>query len=143
MNSETQPKPLQLHVLDAQDEIKDAEQNVAAQQDTAGQKPGKWATVRNIVAVIALVGLVGALAWKHDELRYWTLGPSPQTVRTDLETLMAQAAQDVNDYRTQTSKLPDELPNPALAMVVNYKRDGDARYTLSAAIGQITLQQSY
>jgi hypothetical protein len=142
MSDDIQPKPLHSQVLDAQDEIKDAQQNVAAQDD-ARRKPGSWAAARNIVAVIALVGLVGALAWEQDELRYWVMGPSPQSLRTDLEALMAQAAQEVNDYRTQTGKLPDQLPNPALAMVVNYKRDGDAQYTLSAAIGQITLQQSY
>ncbi|MCC9000605.1 MAG: hypothetical protein LM522_14125 [Candidatus Contendobacter sp.] len=142
MNNETQSNPLQSHVLDAQDEVKDAQQNVAA-QDAARKKPGFWPAARNIVAVIALIGLVGALAWKQDELRYWIVGPSPQTLRADLEAIMAEAAQDVNNYRIQTGKLPDQLPNPALTMVVNYKRDSDAQYTLSAAIGQIRIEQSY
>ena len=56
---------------------------------------------------------------------------------------MAEAVQDINNYRTRTGNLPDELPNPALAMVVNYKRDGDARYILSATLGQIILEERY
>ena len=142
MNDDDQSKPLQSHVLAAQDEIREAKQ-IAADQDATRQKPGGWPAARNIVAVIALVGLVGALAWKHDELRYWTMGPSPQTLRADLEALMAEAAQDVNTYRDRMGSLPDELPNPALAQVVNYQRHGDAQYTLSGTLGRITLEQRY
>ncbi|MDQ5911620.1 MAG: hypothetical protein QG599_3718, partial [Pseudomonadota bacterium] len=95
------------------------------------------------IAVIAVVSFVGVLAWQQRPLRYWLLGPSPQTMRADLEMLMAQAAQDVNDYRDRTGNWPEQLPNPALAALVNYQYHGNARYTLSARYGQITLEQSY
>ena len=138
MNNDLQPNALQSQILAAQDEINDA-QTTAAQKSAHQARRG---ISSQLSAVIAVVSFVGLLIWQRDQLR-WLVGPSPQTMRADLETLMAQAVQDVNAYHGRTGNWPERLPNPALAAVVNYQYHGNAHYTLSAQHGPITLEQHY
>lgn len=140
MNNDLQPNSLQSQILAAQGEINDAKQAAAAQKSA---RHARWGASPQIIAVIAMVSFVGVLVWQQHPLRYWLAGPSPQTMRADLETLMAQAVQDVNAYHDRTGNWPERLPNPALAALVNYQYHGNAHYTLSAKHGLITVVQRY
>lgn len=135
---------LQSHITATQNEIHDAERIAAAQQKRrASARSALQTLILRVIAVIAVIGWAAVLFWQKDELRYWLAGPSIQTVRADLESLLAETAQEVDAYRERTGALPDQLPNPALANLVTYRLAGDDHYILKATLGPVTQEQSY
>ena len=71
--------------------------------------------------------LVGYLAW-------WSFAPLPAgRVASDLEAVIEAARLSVEKAKGETGRLPDSLPNAALAAVVRYER-GQSDYRLSTSV---------
>jgi hypothetical protein len=88
------------------------------------------AWVKPALAVASVGALVAAL---------WVAGPSllpysDHALRQGLVAVAEAARKDIEDYRRAKGALPALLPNMALAMVVEYTREGDD-YRLRATDG--------
>lgn len=69
--------------------------------------------------------------------------PSEERVAHDLEQLIEHARQMVDDIQKDTGKLPDAIPNAALASAVQYeKRSTDYKLTATVLGVRVTLEGS-
>ncbi len=134
------PHNLHSQIEATQQEIQDAER-IAATQDAKRRRGRRNAL--HILAAILLLGGGAALIAQKDDLRYWLLGPSVEMVHADLNALLTAAAESVDDYRRRNGALPDEIPLPGAGSLVTYRRTDDGHYTLKAALGPISREQTY
>ena len=126
----TSPPDINSLISAAQDEAVRQEYQMPPERDS---KPhGVRALLMSGLAVAALV-FAAAQLWPMARLH-----SADQALR-DLDTIIDQARDVVEATRTAQGRLPDVLPNAALAGVVAYTSAGNA-YQLFAASGSVSVK---
>lgn len=97
--------------------------------ERAAQAPRRRALAGRLWGAVLLA--VAALALHY----LWSAFAPPSTTQTtrDLEAAVDAARKSIEDERSRTGRLPEALPNAALASVVRYEPDAST-YKLSATI---------
>ncbi len=80
---------------------------------------------------------VGAV-WAVDSLWHHVVPHSEERVARDLDTIIEQARNSVESARAEMGRLPERIPNAALANIVFYDYSGEV-YRLFAASGDVSI----
>ncbi len=113
----------------------------AHQETLRAGHPSHGPKRRALASRLSSMVLLAAAAFALYQL--WSVFAPPSTGQTtrDLEAAVDAARQSIEDERSRTGRLPEALPNAALASVVRYEPDAST-YKLSATIlgVRVTLQ---
>lgn len=105
-----------------------------ADRSTKGKLP------RFSVAIVIWTIVVLLVAFRFDDIALLVGGPTEAKIETDLGELLQTTSASLHAYEIANGVLPPILPNPAIRGLVQYERHSDIAFTLSATIGEVTVE---
>ncbi|MDH4152082.1 MAG: hypothetical protein OEV67_16400 [Betaproteobacteria bacterium] len=90
-----------------------------------------------MVRVAGLLLIAGAV-WAVDTMWHHVVPHSEERVTRDLAAIIEQARQSVESARAELGRLPERIPNAALANLVFYDYSGEV-YRLYTASGEVSV----
>jgi len=94
--------------------------------------------VQRLLSLVVVAGLLGAFAWALESMWHHFAPKSEARVVRDLDTVIEQARHAIESAKGDLGRLPERIPNAALASVVFYDYSGDA-YRLFVTSGNVSV----
>ena len=91
-----------------------------------------------LTRVLVGLSLIAGAVWAVDSLWHHVAPHSEERVVRDLETIIEQARYSVESSRAEMGRLPERIPNAALANLVFYDYSGEV-YRLYTASGEVSV----
>ena len=121
------------------DDIADLVERAQSEVKTFRPPPPEGRDDSRLRAAVAGVAAAGALVAAYVFAAPWFLGFSDSALRQGLTSLAEAARKEVEAYRRVNGSLPDNMPNPMLALAVDYRRAGEG-YRIVASDGSRTVE---
>ena len=94
--------------------------------------------LQRLLPVMTAVALIASVAWAIDSMWHHIAPQSQEKIIRDLDTIIEQARHSIESAKGELGRLPERIPNAALASVVFYDYSGET-YRLFVTSGDVSV----
>lgn len=131
------PKP-QHEPADLSELIHGANEQIAVREARRKTRFYQGNALQRLLPVITAVALIASVAWAINSMWHHIAPQSQEKIIRDLDTIIEQARHSIESAKGELGRLPERIPNAALASLVFYDYSGET-YRLFVTSGDVSV----
>lgn len=124
--------------MDLSELVVRAQESVELDEARRATRIKKVNVLHRLMPILIVVTLLASSAWAVNSVWHHVAPHTQERIIRDLDTIIEQARDSIESNKRSTGRLPERLPNAALASVVFYDYSGEA-YRLFVTSGDVSV----